>query len=950
LFIFSITFAQHGDPINRRVGNIDANQIRTVFGNWGVIAQPSVEGPQFGWIYPQNGYAGDLSIVLGLELPIRDYRLGTFPPDGIPDTIHSVIITPVARPGGGEGENGISYTFEPLPGYFNPLLNEIGRGVAVSTDLESWPEFWPDHPEYGTGVWNGLYGPNNFVGDEEGLFVMDDFNDLENQLENDFYPDSTNTSITGHGLEVKVRYVELNNPQYKDILFRIYDIKNKSLHNYHKLVFGNLTGTYVGIASPEWSDDVTLYYPKDNLIVVSDFDNYINLQANPYWQGPVGMFGESFIYTPVTNKIASFQNFVPAGNITMADDYDMWSRLEPGFYQWPSSINYIDSIPYATRGEDSDYLWGSEYFSANSGETKRFVTASAFGYSKNKILLKMKYAEALYHSNFDTNAVVNSIAITSLAFHKIVSGNETITWNAVNSNGTVEIWYSADGGNNWETITKSVPNNGSYDWNTTQFEDGAFAKLLIFIKNVDGFIYGIDESGYFTVNNSGNGTPFVKIFNDELQPGVTITSEEYSFNLLIGDPENDAMLLKVWYSINLDTTFHVSQNINVTNDTSFQIIPINFNIIPNSDRLRVKLEVTDGSSSYSDMTLEFDKQTPRQILPPQNFEWVRHYAEVPVEIRVIDSTQFKGDVYIITFSDTIPNSLKTFSVFNKTTNQFTILDEPLYPYTESILFDGMTLYTEDILTDLDSVRSGWNNPHPNDLRYFMDQFIGTMYQAYRYPFDYKFIFSDSYTDSSNYLIAVFGSGAPPLNPNINFKVYRAVNGNWERTQFAFSEPNPFRKDTLSFSDVAIFSDPTGTEFSWRVTFAGDFLSNIPAGGDTLYLFTKKGLSVYDSLRVNLLAVDIKDKPEIPVKYYLSQNYPNPFNPGTKITYSIAVLGKVILKIYDILGREVSTLVNEEKPAGKYEINFNASTLASGVYFYQVKAGSFVETKKMILIK
>jgi hypothetical protein len=928
--------------------------------NTGVIAQPGTEGPQLGWIYTQNGYAGDLSIVLGLELPIRDYRRGSIPPDGIPDTIHSVIITPVDRPGGGESENGVSYTFEPLPGYFNPLLNEIGRGVAVSTDLESWPTLWPDHPEYGTGVWSGLFGPNNFVGDEEGLFVMDDFNDLENQLLNDFYPDSTNTSIMGHGLEVKIRYVEVNNPTYKDVLFKIYDVKNKSLHNYHKLIFGNLTGTYVGIEAPEYADDVTLYYPKDNLIIVADFDNYINPVANPNWQGPVGMFGESFIYTPVTNKIASLNYFVPAGDITMSDDTQMWDRIKPGNYVWPGSVVYIDSIPYPIRGEDGDYMWGSEYFSINSGETKRFVTASVFGYLKDEILIKMKYAEALYNSSFDTAAVKTSVSLTSQTYHKVVSANEDITWNSLNSNGTVEIWYSSDGGNNWETVTKNAPNNGSYDWNTTLFEDGAFTKLLIFVKNLDGFIYGIDESGYFTVNNSGNGTPFVKIFNDELSPGITITDKEYNFNLLIGDPENDALLLKVLYSINADTTYHISQNINVTNDTSIQTLPINLNIIPNSDRLRIKFEVTDGTNSYSDITLEFGKQILRQILPPQNFEWVRHYAEVPVEIRVIDSTQIRGEEYIITFNDSLPNEFKTFSVFNKTTNQFTLLNEPFYPNQESF-FDGMALYSEDIFTQLDIVISGWNYPHPQNLTYVMDQFYNQQYKAYRYPYDYKLVFSDSYSDSSNKLIAIFGNGAPPMNPNLNFKVYRKIIDNWERIQFGFNEPSQFRKDTLSFNDLIIFSDPLGIEFSWRVTFSGDTNSNVPIGGDTLYLFTKKGLSVFDSIRVHGLTVDVDNIPGVPDNFSLSQNYPNPFNPSTKISYSVASLSKVSLKVYDILGREVVTLVNEEKPAGKYEVNFSATggatSLASGVYIYRIaihsdklQAGDFVSSKKMILLK
>jgi len=85
-------------------------------------------------------------------------------------------------------------------------------------------------------------------------------------------------------------------------------------------------------------------------------------------------------------------------------------------------------------------------------------------------------------------------------------------------------------------------------------------------------------------------------------------------------------------------------------------------------------------------------------------------------------------------------------------------------------------------------------------------------------------------------------------------------------------------------------------------------------------------------------------------FSLQQNYPNPFNPSTTIKYSIPKQSYVTLKVYDILGREVAALVNEKKPAGVYEINWNASKLSSGVYFYQLKAGEFIQTKKMILIK
>ena len=83
---------------------------------------------------------------------------------------------------------------------------------------------------------------------------------------------------------------------------------------------------------------------------------------------------------------------------------------------------------------------------------------------------------------------------------------------------------------------------------------------------------------------------------------------------------------------------------------------------------------------------------------------------------------------------------------------------------------------------------------------------------------------------------------------------------------------------------------------------------------------------------------------------LFQNYPNPFNPGTKINYQIPQTGFVTLKVYDLLGREVATLVDEEKSVGSYEVEFNGVELTSGIYFYRLQAGDYIETKKMILIK
>ena len=90
--------------------------------------------------------------------------------------------------------------------------------------------------------------------------------------------------------------------------------------------------------------------------------------------------------------------------------------------------------------------------------------------------------------------------------------------------------------------------------------------------------------------------------------------------------------------------------------------------------------------------------------------------------------------------------------------------------------------------------------------------------------------------------------------------------------------------------------------------------------------------------------------QLPTVYKLFDNYPNPFNPSTVIQYQIPINGMVTLKVFDVLGREIRTLVHENKTAGSYSVNFDASKLASGVYIYQLKAGNFVSTKKMMYLK
>jgi hypothetical protein len=115
-------------------------------------------------------------------------------------------------------------------------------------------------------------------------------------------------------------------------------------------------------------------------------------------------------------------------------------------------------------------------------------------------------------------------------------------------------------------------------------------------------------------------------------------------------------------------------------------------------------------------------------------------------------------------------------------------------------------------------------------------------------------------------------------------------------------------------------------------------------GTNLKLYQNKIVSDYTDVKIN-------NEPNIPNQFMLEQNFPNPFNPTTTICYNLDKVNVAVsLRVYDVLGREVAVLTNEEKPAGKYTQTWNASSLPSGVYFYQLISGTYTFTRKMLLLK
>lgn len=919
-FFSNLLFSQTSASQYYRSAVMDGNNVKTVFGNWGVIGQPSDSRPRGAWKKINNGYFGDESFFIGLQFPIKDYT-----DDGKPDTVHSVITTPVARPtkSPDASPSGDYWTFMPTASSTNPT----SQSVAISNNPLSWPSDWNNQ-------WKGLNVPGTMVADLESYFQVNDDNDHRYDTPSNNPYNKNFTERNGQGITVDVRYLQFNHPLFKDVLFRVYDIKNESSLNYEKVVFGYLMGTYVGVTGNtsdrygEYGDDFSILHKNENVVITGDYD--FNCDQNPFWQGRVGMFGNGFISSPNNNHIASYNYFVPAGDIDLSNDEKLWKMLKPGYFSTPSSI-VNDTI--ASQGEDGDYTFGSNYFTLLSGQVHRISSVLVYGYAKNEIIQKIAFARILYNNNFDISKIGTQLHITNLSSLKVISGVQNIEWQSTKTGGTVKILFSPNAGNSWISIAENIPNNGSYSWNTSSDNDCSFGLISIIGIDAEGKEYDIAYSPYLKIKNSENVSPFIKIVLPEFD--TEITEKEIEISALIGDVESSPLVLSMYYSTG--GAFHLMESREVLTDSAEQKIVLNLEKYPNSNTLQLQFLISDGLKNYSIETDKFKKQNTRNFISSSNATFINHNTDAQINVSVFDQSKVTNDTYIISFLDTSRSAPKTFSVRNVTKGQDVFVNELFTSNTESPLFDGLRLNVSDVPTLKKSTK--WSaGDSIMKIGVLMEYFeVGSLdIVSYSFPSDYRIYFSNTVVDTS---LALYGSEAIPMK----FKVFNAT--------------------TNSFIKI-VYSDDVGYEylyfyekildkfrFTWMTYLFSQEGAKEPAGGDTLYLFTQKGVSFLDTLKIFNLPTHIDNKKEnVPDEYLLYQNYPNPFNPTTVINYQLPVNSFVTLKVYDILGKEIATLVKDFKETGKYSVTFDASKLASGTYIYKLTADKFSDVKKLILLK
>ena len=302
-----------GNALYTRFGIQNGNRVGISFRNDGSIAGLNANDLRGYWPYPatEDSYVGDITPLVGVQLPVRDY-FG----NGKLDTLHSVTIAKGPRNGQDskvDPTSGSFEGFEPEPGYVN-LSQDT---VAMSQDPNSWPPFWADHPDWkdpetGKALWDGYFGKGVFNADEESYFVMDDAADssVQQRTRELFFPDSTDSTRKGIGIVVAVRGMQWSQIQAQDVVFWLYDITNISTTTYNKSVFGVIIGTCSGAYANNGDytpcQDLLGYFDLNNNIAYSWLANDNNTargfiplsQVLPGVRTTVGYVGYAYLESP----------------------------------------------------------------------------------------------------------------------------------------------------------------------------------------------------------------------------------------------------------------------------------------------------------------------------------------------------------------------------------------------------------------------------------------------------------------------------------------------------------------------------------------------------------------------------------------------------------------------------------------------------------------------------
>ncbi|MCK5146889.1 metallophosphoesterase [bacterium] len=529
-----------------------------------------------------------------------------------------------------------------------------------------------------------------------------------------------------------------------------------------------------------------------------------------------------------------------------------------------------------------------------------------------------------------------------------ISGLANIEWSVsggIDPSRETTLYVSNNAGAQWDTLWSAATSNTTYAWDTNDYADGTRYLLRIMFQGDSGF--GLAQSqDSFTINNPGNAVPELILRtpgeDDQL-------SGEFQVEWSAADADGDVILISLETSLD-DGASWKTLAINEPNDG---VYIWDTQTLPNSTHYKLKMKCTDGVVWAEDISQSFSISNTRITMPDTIFNHIQGNGDGYIIANIIEPNLLKDHHYRITFDDTT-SQLKTYDVYDLDSGSMVVNDAwEMDGKTEGPLFDGMRLLMHDYQIPIaDHNNSGWTVGGTELTHQISLPVIdmGTyIINGEPYPANYRIDIYDHVVDTSSSFLGA-------LEIPVNFTVLNETEN--YPVDFLFVEID--QNHTISpFDEVYIIeNDETGEPYlTWRIFFSGDTSYISPASGNIFSLKILKPFTCQDIFEGTQSYTDVIPAHAgiVPRGFSLYQNYPNPFNHETTITFFLPKTSKVILKIYNILGQEVKTLVNNFQAPGEKTISWNGRNafgriVDSGVYIYSLQAGGQNIKRKLIMLK
>ncbi|HPN34909.1 MAG TPA: T9SS type A sorting domain-containing protein [bacterium] len=912
----TITSAVNWENSHRRTGIHDGNRIRSAFSNFGNLGSRTLtlrgEWPKASGV----NYMFESAFYVGAEVT-----------DANNHVIHIFTDSYTGAPRDWCPADSHTYSWEPLPGFFNQDPTNIDRFPAMSHLPHTWPVLWPNRPPEWAGKWIGEAGPWPMA-DQESYYLMDDRNNDEfayypfvaSHLDSMPWPDGRR----GLGLEVQVRTCQWNDPRLQDAWFAIYDIKNVSHKDLLRVVCGFYHDWDIGTErnQSDAGDDALSFNAPDGLVYQWD------LNGRSAFNKPTGWVGQKILQAPDHLGLTSFWG-TSSGDV-ISDDEEAWQiKTQPGTF-----------VP---GGElDAAFITGSGYFGLLRGESKRYAMVIVMGEDFATLRHNSRMAQWFYDGGY--SFAVHRAELLSPAGGETVQGAVEIKWKTNSAAGPllVDIFYTIDDWKTWHTIAMDEEDDGVYSWDTNAVDDGINYSIRVIAHNALGMGQS-PSSARLTINNPTAAVPEVIILSPASGQAI---SGRHDIRWRAGDADGDAVILNLFYSPDSGRIWHSL----VENETNDGIYSWDTSSLANGNKYLLKAVVSDGDLEGAHiLTGPFRIANDHPPMKPTYIEHLAGSSNAAVGVHVIDPSALTDHTFELTFSSA--DGITTYHVYDLNAESYVLQDEPLHPDREGAIFLGVRLWLHDFPepAPLDSL-TGWITGDAN-LMPVVDKDPGEGFIALPADFQIRILGANadtSYSPVTRYRIPV------------NFQIWNVTDS--VQMEFLFAE-HGVPDGQLSEGDIiTLIANRIGRKYnlSWRIQFLKPILQKVvlPESGDVAFIAMAKPFAATDVYRFQTLPdyfTAVQDKTQPVASFSLQQNYPNPFNAATTIEYHLSTAGVITLQIFDMLGREVATLVDGHQREGLHRIGWNGldkahQPAANGIYVYRITAENRVAIKKMVLLK